>query len=144
MAKILLINPVVREEDNPKHIPYGLALLAQIALDKGHKIQFYDENAWRKGKEVKKQVINADNWDVIAIGGLTTSYGCIKETVKMAKEEKPNALIIGGGGFFTSMPIEMMNWLDGLDLGVIGEAFVTWPEILEKIDNGDYDFSKTL
>ena len=68
MAKILMINPVVREEDKPKHIPYGLALLAQIALDKGHKIQFYDENAWRKGKKVKKQVINADNWDVIAIG----------------------------------------------------------------------------
>ena len=139
-----MINPVVREEDDPKHIPYGLALLAQIALDKGHKIQFYDENAWRKAKKVKKQVINADNWEVIAIGGLTTSYGCIKETVKMAKEEKPDAFVIAGGGFFTSMPLEMMNWLDGLDLGVIGEAFVTWPEILEKIDNGDYDFSTTL
>ena len=32
MAKVLFVNPVVREEDNPKHIPYGIALLAISAL----------------------------------------------------------------------------------------------------------------
>jgi len=31
MAKVLLINPVVREDDEPRHVPYGLALLAAIA-----------------------------------------------------------------------------------------------------------------
>ena len=30
MAKILFINPIVREEDVPRHIPYGIALLAAI------------------------------------------------------------------------------------------------------------------
>ena len=37
MAKILMINPLVREEDAPKHIPYGLSLLAAIALENNHK-----------------------------------------------------------------------------------------------------------
>ena len=46
MAKILFINPVVREEDDPKHIPYGIALLASIAIEKGHQVQVYDANAW--------------------------------------------------------------------------------------------------
>ena len=32
MAKVLFINPVVREEDKPKHIPYGIALLAFYSL----------------------------------------------------------------------------------------------------------------
>ena len=32
MAKILLINPTVREEDVPRHVPYGIALLAAIAM----------------------------------------------------------------------------------------------------------------
>ena len=63
MAKILLINPVVREEDQPKHIPYGLSFLAAIALTKGHQVQFYDENAWRKGEKVIRQVIAADDWE---------------------------------------------------------------------------------
>ena len=98
MAKILMINPVVRQEDDPKHIPYGLSLLAQIAIDKGHEIQFYDENAWRKGDDVKRQVISADKWDVIAIGGLITTYRCVKESVIMAKECQPDALVVVGGG----------------------------------------------
>src|SRR5262249_25134497 len=60
MAKILFINPVVREEDVPRHVPYGIALLAAIAMQDGHLVQIYDENAWRKGGEVMRQVCEAD------------------------------------------------------------------------------------
>ncbi len=45
MAKVLFVNPIVREEDNPRHIPYGIALLAAIAMDKGHQVQVFDANA---------------------------------------------------------------------------------------------------
>lgn len=144
MAKILLINPVVREEDVPKHIPYGLSLLAAIAIEKGHQVQFYDENAWRKGETVIRQVLAADDWDVIGIGGLITTYGSIKRILKLCKEIAPKSFLVAGGGFFTSMPTEMMNWLPQIDLGVIGEAFLTWPEILKKIDDKDFDFNSTL
>ena len=34
MAKVLFINPVVREEDVPRHVPYGIALLAAIAMNR--------------------------------------------------------------------------------------------------------------
>lgn len=139
-----MINPVIREEDLPKHIPYGPALLAGIAIEKGHQVQFYDENAWRKGPEVIAQVCAADDWDVIALGGLTTTYGSIKKTLKIIKQISPRAFIIAGGGFMTSMPLDIMGWLKDIDLGIIGEAFVTWPEVLEQIDRKDFDFSKTL
>ena len=144
MAKILFINPVVREEDVPRHIPYGIALLASISIKKGHQVQIYDANAWRKSDSVLKEVCMADNWDVIAIGGLTTTYGYIKKAVKIARMHSPNSFIIAGGGFITSMPHEIMEWLPMIDVGTIGESFVTFPEILEKIDCGDLDFSKTL
>ena len=39
MAKILFINPTVREEDVPRHIPYGIALLSAIAMKEGHLVQ---------------------------------------------------------------------------------------------------------
>ena len=143
MAKILFVNPVVREEDVPRHIPYGIAMLAGIAVEKGHLVQVYDANAWRKGFGVLPEVYRADDWDVIAIGGLTTTYGFIKEAVRIAKEAAPQAFLIGGGGFLTSMPQEIMEWLPQIDLGIVGEAFVTWPEVLEKIDHGDRDFSTT-
>ena len=130
MAKILMINPIVREEDAPESIPYGITLLAAIALEKGHLVQIYDENAWRKGLGIMEQVCAADDWDVIAIGGLTTTYGSIKRTLKICRRVCPKAFIIAGGGFLTSMPKEMLTWLPEIDLGIMGEAFVTWPEVL--------------
>lgn len=144
MAKILLINPVIREEDLPKHIPYGLALLASIAMEKGHLVQFYDANAWRKEYDLIREICLSDDWDVIGIGGLTTAYRSIKHIVRICKETSSHSFIIGGGGFLTSMPVEIMQWLPQIDLGIVGEAFLTWVEVLEKIDQKDFDFSKTL
>jgi len=144
LAKILLINPRVREESEAKHIPYGLSLMAAVALDKGHKVAIYDENVYRKGDEMVAQVCAADDWDVIGIGGLTTAYNSIKKIVKVAKKTAPNSYFIAGGGFITSMPKEVMGWLPELDLAIVGEAFVTWPEVLAKIDQKDYNFSQTL
>ncbi len=144
MAKLLFINPIVREEDVPRHIPYGIALLAAIAIRAGHQVQVYDANAWRMGLDVLEEVYKADDWDVIAIGGLTTSYGYIKKACKLAKKFSPNSFLIAGGGFLTSMPADIMDWIPEIDLGIVGEAFVTFTEVLHKVDQKDYDFSKTL
>ncbi len=70
MAKMLFVNPVVLEEDEPRHVPYGIALLSSICIEKGHLVQVYDENAWRKGPKILSQVFRADDWDVIALGGI--------------------------------------------------------------------------
>lgn len=142
MAKVLFINPVVREEDDPRHVPYGIALLAAIAMEKGHQVQVYDENAWRKGEEVLAQVFAADRWDVIALGGITTAYGSIKQIVKQARECCPDSLIVLGGGVLTSLPKEMMGYLPEVDVGVIGEAFITFPEILVYVDEGHHDWAQ--
>lgn len=144
MAKILFVNPVVREEDVPRHIPYGIALLASISINAGHQVQIYDANAWRKGFGVLPDIYKADDWDVIAIGGLTTTYNFIKEACRQAKKYAPDAFLVAGGGFLTSMPKEILEWIPQIDLGIVGEAFVTLPEVLEKIDHRDFDFSATL
>lgn len=144
MAKVLFINPVVREEDVPRHIPYGIALLASIAMGEGHLVQIYDANAWRKGDDILRQVYAADDWDVIAIGGLSTTYNYVVKACRIAKEVAPNSTLMLGGGVLTSMPREIMEWNPEVDLGVVGEAFVTFPEILGMIDQGETDFSSTL
>ncbi len=142
MAKVLFINPVVRQEDVPRHVPYGIALLASIVMNKGHLVQIYDQNAWRKGPEVLKQVLLADDWDVVALGGITTAYGAIKAIVKDARAYAPKATIVLGGGVLTSLPSEMMEFMPEVDVGVIGEAFVTFPEMLAMLDAGARNFSK--
>lgn len=142
MAKVLFINPVVREEDVPRHVPYGIALLSAISINKGHQVQVYDQNAWRLGDEVLEQVLRADDWDVIALGGITTSYGSLKKIVRTARQICPSAVIVVGGGVLTSLPKEMMGFMPEVDVGVIGEAFATFPEILEMVDSGSRDWSR--
>ena len=134
MAKVLFINPVVRQEDIPRHIPYGIALLASIAMKAGHLVQVYDANAWRAGDEVLGQVIEADDWDVIAIGGITTTYGHVKNICRLVRQCTDKALIVVGGGLLTAMPRDIMSLIPEIDIGVIGEAFLTFNDILEQVD----------
>jgi hypothetical protein len=76
--KILFINPVVRYFDEPRHVPLGMLQLMGI-LERDHpkvKFQLYDANAFRidnmETGETKglDQVLSAEEFDVIAIGGL--------------------------------------------------------------------------
>ncbi|MAO54671.1 MAG: B12-binding domain-containing radical SAM protein [Rhodospirillaceae bacterium] len=142
MAKILFINPVVREEDVPRHVPYGIALLAAICMERGHLVQVFDQNAWRPSEQTVVDVLLADDWDVVALGGITTAYGSIKKVVRTAREQLPEVKIILGGGVLTSLPWEMMDWLPQVDVGVIGEAFETLPELLDAFDAKETDFTK--
>ena len=139
MAKILFIIPVVREEDEPRHVPYGIALLAALAIKEGHLVQIYDDNAWRQGEDVLSQVIKADDWDVIGAGGISTTHAGMKSICRLAKEHAPNALLVVGGGILTALPKEIMTLMPGIDIGVVGEAFITLNEILARLDAGNFD-----
>jgi radical SAM superfamily enzyme YgiQ (UPF0313 family) len=136
MAKVLFVNPVIREEDDPRHVPYGIALLASIAMGEGHLVQVFDANAWRASDAVLAQVLKADRWDVIALGGITTAYRSIKHVVRMARELAPQALVVAGGGFLTSMPHDIMRFLPEVHVGVVGEGFVSFPALLRRVDSG--------
>lgn len=140
MAKILFINPVVREEDVPRHVPYGIALLAAIAMRDGHLVQVYDENAWRMGDDTTRAVCRADDWDIIGYGGITTTYNSVKRITRIARQEAPKAVQVMGGGIMTSIPREMMTWLPEVDVGCVGEGFLTFPEICDMVDRGGREF----
>src|SRR5207245_10146113 len=103
MAKVLIVNPIIRAEDDPRHVPYGLALLAGVANREGHQIQVFDSNGWRPSDEELVEAIQVDDWDVIATGGITTGYGYMKKTGQLARQYGQNALIIMGGGGLTAM-----------------------------------------
>ncbi len=142
MAKVLFINPVIREKDVPRHVPYGMGVLASLAMNAGHLVQVYDANAWRLGDDVLRQVLEADDWDVVAAGGITTTYGYIKQICELTKESAPDALLVVGGGILTSMPRDIMRFLPHIDIGVVGEAFITFNEILAQVDAGQVEPGK--
>ena len=140
MAKILFINPVIRENDQPTFIPYGMAQLVAIALKGGHHVQVFDANAHRPSDKEICEALAADKWDVILTGGLITTYGFIKKTVVLARRIRKKSLIVAGGGFISPIPYEVMSFLPEIDLGVLGEGYITLPEILKKVDDNNYDW----
>ncbi|MDD5072702.1 MAG: radical SAM protein [Candidatus Omnitrophica bacterium] len=142
MAKVLFINPVIRESGKPAHVPYGLAQLAALAMREGHKVQVFDANAWRPSDKEIYAVLRADRWDVVATGGLVTTYGFIKKTVSIARKAAKNSLIVAGGGFITPIPHEVMGFLPEVDIGIVGEAYITLMEILKSVDAGEDDWSR--
>jgi radical SAM superfamily enzyme YgiQ (UPF0313 family) len=142
MAKVLLIHPVIREDDNPKHVPYGLALVAAVLEKHGHHFQVLDCNAHRPPDQVIIDILKADDWDVVATGGISTVYGYTKKVLGLAERHAPRALRIVGGGLITSMPEDLMKLLPQIHIGVLGEAFETFPEVLRMIDRKESDWYK--
>lgn len=107
-------------------------MIAAVSEELGHNVAILDVNAFRIGLDAIRQEIRSDEWDVIGIGGLTSQYKYIKPISKICKEIQPDALLVAGGGFLTSQPKEMLNWLP-FDVGVVGEGERTWEELLEHV-----------
>ena len=140
--RILFVNPIVRYHDEPRHAPLGILQLLAV-LERDHpkvKFQLYDANAHRVddyahgGMRGLESALRSDDYDVVAIGGLITAYNYIKQAVKTCKRIQPDAKIVAGGGFFTSMPTEMMRLLPEIYCGIVGEAYSTLPELLKMVE----------
>lgn len=89
------------------------------------------------------QLIKAD-WDIIGISALVTQYKYVKQIIPICREESPDALIVGGGGLFSSLPLETLHWLPDLNLVCIGESYITWQEILEHYEDRNWKKIKGL
>ncbi len=103
--KILIINPPIRLTDKPRHIPHGLAILANVIRKKlSITPEFVDINAYRYGNEQVESILRSIKFDVVLIGGLIPVYKRIILYADMIKEINPNAVIIAGGSAAMSVP----------------------------------------
>ena len=121
--KTLLVVPEIRLDSKPTIVPFWADILASIIENKNGQVAILDLNALRMkfgGKQVPTQVIideiSSENWDLVGIGGLTTTYGRIKELTPLLKKYAPNALIVGGGGWSTYNPHEILQLIPELDI----------------------------
>lgn len=137
LLKVLFIHPPVRLRGGPEDIPFGLAMLASIAEEAGHEVAFLDLNANRVPLQIAGEEIAIDNYDVIAIGGLSSQFKDICRIVPVCRKIHPNAQILAGGGFATYMPDKILNILPEIDIVAIGEGEEIFKEILQVGPNGD-------
>ena len=147
--KVLFVVPEVRLDSEPNHIPFWAGILAAIVERKGGQVAILDLNALRikyGGKLVPSQIIaeeiSSEKWDIIGIGGLTTTYSRIKPLSSLIRKYSPNSLFVAGGGWSTYNPTEILQLVPEIDMIVIGEGEETFSEIYDEISSGTKDFEK--
>ena len=149
LLKTLFVVPEIRLDAAPHHIPFWAGILSAIIKNKKGQVAILDLNAIRaryNGKQVPNKIIEeevrSEKWDLIGIGGLTTTYSRIKELVPLITKNSPDSVFIGGGGWSTYNPVEILKLIPQLDMLVLGEGEETFSELYDEIDKGSKDFEK--
>jgi len=131
--KVLLIVPEIRLDTAPNHFPFWAGILAAIIEQKGGQVGILDLNALRANYDniqvpfdVISKEISSEKWDIIGIGGLTTTYSRIKQLSPLIKKCAPDSLFVGGGGWSTYNPTEILELIPQMDMIVIGEGEETF------------------
>ena len=114
---ILIINPPIRLSDKPRHIPHGLAIIANVLRKRtACKINFLDINAHRYSETTVEKIIRETAVDVLLIGGLIPVYKRIIELSRIVRKHHPECVVIAGGSAAMSVP-EML--LTNSDVDVV-------------------------
>lgn len=147
--KTLFVVPEIRLDSHPQHFPFWAGILSAIAEKKGGQVAILDLNALRvkfRGNVVPNDIvskeISSEKWDLIAIGGLTTTYSRIKELVPLIRKSSHDSVILSGGGWSTYNPDEILKIVPEIDLICIGEGEETFSEVYDEINNNTRDFEK--
>lgn len=147
--KTLFVVPEIRLDMAPTNFPFWAGVLASIVEQKNGLVAILDLNALRMnfgGKQVPNHIIaeqiSSEKWDLIGIGGLTTTYGRIKELTTIIRKCAKDALFVGGGGWASYNPVEILQLVPELDMLCIGEGEKTFSELYDEISKGSKDFAK--
>ncbi len=133
--KILITNPPIRLTDKPRHIPHGLAILANVIRKKlSITPEFVDINAYRYSNEQVKSILQSIKFDFVLIGGLIPVYKRIILYADMIKEINPNAVIIAGGSAAMSVP-QLLLQNSKVDVVCAGEGEKVIIDLLEGLES---------
>jgi len=137
--KILFIYPNIVE--SPKDISTGLAILASIAKEKGHKTALIDSSFKISDAEIIKKA-QKFNPDLIAITIATNDFQYACHIATLLK--KLDKLIIAGGFHPTIAPKEVIS-KPCFDIICVGEAEHSFIELLNNLEkNKSIDRIKNL
>ena len=147
--KTLFVVPEIRVDSGPHHFPFWAGILAAIAEKKNGQVGLLDLNALRMNyggirvpDKVIEEEISLEKWDLVCIGGLTTTYARIKQLVPLIRKLCPDTIILSGGGWGTYNPDEILQLVPEIDMICIGEGEETFAEVYDEINNGTKNFGK--
>lgn len=133
--EILLVNPSLRPDSEVKIIPVGLACIATALRDVGYTPDILDVDLHRYDDESIKQIVSKKKYGLIGFGNIISSYSITKKLAVLLKSAAPQAKIVLGNTV-ASIPEQILEWNDTIDLCVIGEGDVTIVELVKALKDG--------
>lgn len=134
--RVLLIHPPVRLTFPPRLPPMGLLYLAAVLEKAGAEVEILDLNLMRRPIDVVLDEVDARDFDVVGIGGMTTVYYYIKLVSLLLKERYAGLPIIGGGSA-CSASADTVLANTGVDVVCIGEGEPIIAELCDRLAHGE-------
>jgi radical SAM superfamily enzyme YgiQ (UPF0313 family) len=142
MKDILLIYPPIFYTKNgiPKcldveHPPLGILYLASILLEKKYKVGVIDVGAENFSVSQLIEKIRSTNPKIIGISSMTANIRGAVQVAEVIRKNFPRIKIGLGGPHISADPEFINRFFSLFDFGIIGEAEITLPQIVEKILN---------
>lgn len=132
--KVLLVNPVLIEDQPPRIVSFGIAYIAQKLISCGYKVEMLDIDANRYPREEVLKRIEDSRCDIVALGSLVTAYRYLSWLVPEIRRLKPDKKIIVGGGIASAIPSRCVERF-GIDYAVVGEGEITIIDLLRTLEN---------
>ncbi len=134
-AKILLINLPAVEGSYNYAFPTGLACIASALIADEHDVHIWDVNICGQTRSaVIDYINNIDEYDIVGIGGLITTYRYLSWFAPLLRKKLRSAkIIIGGGVASEASDLILKNGF--ADYTVIGEGDVTVRQLVSAILN---------
>lgn len=112
-------------------------------LDKNHDARIIDcslNNIRGKSREFEK-IIKDFNPDIVCVSCWSPTYNEATEVLKTVKRLNPNVITVMGGPHATTYYHYILKHESCIDFIFRGEADLSFPKFVEKIDGGNRDFS---
>jgi len=119
--------------------PLGIAYLASV-VRKDHEVKLLDANALRIGLKEIRKIIDDFSPDIVGITSTTANIFNAFEIADICKEINKDPVVILGGIHATASTEHALS-NKNIDFTIRGEGEITFPELLEAIENKK-DFSK--
>lgn len=144
MAKVLLINPSYSSSYggtkvkvvNPIFPTLGLATIAAVPLQKGHKVEILDLS-WRPyDVELIRNRVLQTKPDIVGISATTPLMNQLRDISVLVKDISKNIFVVGGGPHPSALPEETLQETM-LDAVLVGEADYTFADICDSYSLSD-------
>lgn len=133
MANVLLINPSYQGSYgsakasivNPIHPTLGLATIAAVAMQRGHKVKILDMSWQQYDYERVKSEIQNVKPDIVGVTATTPLMNQLRDISVLAKDISNEILVVGGGAHPSALPTETIqeSMLDAVFTGEADYAF---------------------